>query len=142
MNAYKLYLLVLSTLLVTVLNACNRHESMISTQTGWYKQTLYLQAINNETTLTNYNIHMIINNNHISGFSGCNHFQGLFKADEQGIVSIGPLSSTRKFCAPSMAMESRVLHALRQTNRITEENGLIHFYFGSQLLLTFKSRKN
>lgn len=48
-----------------------------------------------------------------SGYAGCNNYTGTFEASPDGMLSIGPLATTRMACAQSMELESAYLAALQ-----------------------------
>lgn len=64
----------------------------------------------------------------VSGFSGCNQFSGSYDS-ENGSLNFGPLASTRKMCQPDVnTVEQKILKALNETKRFSEENDAILFF--------------
>lgn len=73
----------------------------------------------------------------VSGFSGCNRFQGRYSVENEQL-KIGPLGSTRKACPQIMGFEARVLKVFRNTNRYQIHNGKLELYLDGQPLAVFK----
>ena len=63
----------------------------------------------------------------VSGFTGCNMMSGTWSV-EQGVVRLGPMMATKRFCVgPEMDIEKRLLAALGEKSRVTHESGRLVF---------------
>lgn len=63
----------------------------------------------------------------VSGFTGCNMMSGTWTADG-GVVKLGPMAATKRFCVgPEMEIERKLLAALGEKARVTQERGRLVF---------------
>jgi heat shock protein HslJ len=63
----------------------------------------------------------------VSGFTGCNMLSGSWSA-EGGTVRLGPMITTKRMCVgPEMDIERRLLQALGEKARVTQEGGKLVF---------------
>lgn len=57
----------------------------------------------------------------VQGFTGCNMLSGAYKV-EGGVVKLGPMITTKRFCVgPEMEYERRLLAAMGEDSRVTRE---------------------
>ena len=58
----------------------------------------------------------------VSGFAGCNNYNGSFSASSDGTLSIGPLASTLMACPTGMELETAYLTALQSSQSFDFSN--------------------
>lgn len=73
----------------------------------------------------------------VSGFAGCNQFQGSFE-QERETLEFGPVASTRMYCEESADLETRYLAMLERTTRFTVAGNRLSLFSGDELLALFK----
>lgn len=74
----------------------------------------------------------------VTGFSGCNHFNGTYEIDGN-TIKIGPLASTRKFCQGiENTTESKMLLALNTVNSFKIEEGILTLKNDDTNVITLK----
>ncbi|SHI87681.1 META domain-containing protein [Mesonia phycicola] len=93
-----------------------------------------------ETSAEKYKPHFNLNveENRISGFSGCNNFSGSFTM-EDGNISFDKMVSTKKMCAEGMEFESQFLKSLEETEKFNYKGYTIQFLNeDDEVLMKFK----
>jgi len=93
-----------------------------------------------ETSAETYKPHFNLNveENRISGFSGCNNFSGSFTM-ENGKISFDKMASTKKMCAEGMEFESEFLKSLEETEKFKYRGNIIQFTNkDGKVLMNFK----
>jgi heat shock protein HslJ len=61
--------------------------------------------------------------NRISGKSACNQYSGSFENPEVNQVQIGPLMSTKMYCAQLDSIERDYMNHLNKVTQVTVDNG-------------------
>lgn len=74
----------------------------------------------------------------ISGAGACNRITGEF-SEEQGVLRIGPLATTRMSC-PDLAREREFTAAVEATNRYEMDGPMLLFFSGDELQAVFQAR--
>jgi len=75
----------------------------------------------------------------VTGFSGCNYFNGGYRLTGHNLT-FGAIASTKRACLeePIQSVEMKFYEALGQTTRYHLAADELHFYAGDRLLLTFR----
>lgn len=76
-------------------------------------------------------------NERISGFAGCNHFNGAFKLANGKIEVNGPLAITKKFCLDNG--ENAFIKLFTNADSYQHSNQLLFFFMDDDKVLTFRS---
>ena len=117
-----------------------KDPALIGTWT--YKGAMLATGAGKMPVISNTNdIKLTFNNDEtLSGFSGCNNFNGGYtlsgKTTEFGKgISIGPLASTMMYCADTADFETAYLNNLQQTQTYSIPNNtmMLRTSYGSQL---------
>ncbi len=93
------------------------------------------QAVNLENVFLEFNAE----EQRVTGFSGCNYFNGSYRLTGHDLT-FGAIASTKRACLqePIQSIEIKFYEALGQTTRYHLAEGALHFYAGDRLLLTFR----
>ena len=75
----------------------------------------------------------------VSGFTGCNQFQGSFWQDGESL-KFGPLASTRMFCEASADLETSFMAMLGNTTRFELTGNRLSFLAEDQVLARFRPK--
>jgi len=71
----------------------------------------------------------------VSGFSGCNRFTGNYVLNK-GLITIGPLASTRKLCQENAnKLEQELLKALANVEEITIKQNELHLLSNKKVII-------
>lgn len=81
-----------------------------------------LHTIKGQKPSMNAPITVVLKRGIISGSGGCNQYTGTYKLDENGVLSISELSSTKRMCNGLMGQESKFLEVLRSAVSIKMDN--------------------
>jgi heat shock protein HslJ len=73
----------------------------------------------------------------VSGFTGCNQFQGGFE-QERDTLKFGPLASTRMFCEASADLETNFMAMLGNTTRFKLTRDRLSFLAEDEVLARFR----
>jgi heat shock protein HslJ len=104
--------------------------------TSWRLVELNGQPVAGETALT---LAFAAAEPLVSGFGGCNQFNGPYTQNGASL-RIGPLLSTRRACVePALnEQETAYFRALESTNRYSIEGGQLVLYRGNEVLARFE----
>lgn len=115
----------LSLLLVVFAFSCNstktstKNSEMI--ESGKYEIT----KLNGKDVTDKYlSMNIDLNENRISGYSGCNNFSGSLKADAK-TLNASKVISTMRHCEDSQNIESKFLKGLAETNQYFFKNDVL-----------------
>jgi len=128
-------LIILSVLIS--LNACRNSKTMAAKETNLMtlNGTYHVKILNNnEVSSNNITINFNKEKNIISGFSGCNRFTGTYSL-ENGLLKVGPLSSTKMFCQDTHQIETEMQQALSNANDILIEDGILKLLSDKKIIL-------
>lgn len=116
------YILLLFTICSIASCCANKNNSKNSEIVKDYPKTFTINELYNNTLLEeNVTITLNYSDNTVSGYSGCNKYSGSF-TEENGIIKIGPLASTKKMCL-NISSETSLFKALANTEKINIDSG-------------------
>lgn len=122
-HSLKASLVLLATL---TLGACSTPNQTDITQSVWYFPV-------NQTKATL----QFVNDTKISGFTGCNAFQGSVKKDNDRYQFVNDLALTLKLCgAKENQIESKILDWLSKTDYFRVQGNELVFYDKAEHVLT------
>jgi len=129
-------------LIMLSLKSCGNTNAITSMQENTIQQ---LSGIYSVTTLSEHDtlaitpeINFDVNTNRVSGFSGCNRFNGSYTIDGNKIT-FGPIASTKMMCREEAnTIEQKMFNALSQVNSFTLKNNVLTLFKDKTVLLIAK----
>ncbi|MDU8884865.1 META domain-containing protein [Yeosuana sp. MJ-SS3] len=110
-------------------------ENTMQQLSGNYSVT---KLINNDTLMITPDINFDASDNRVSGFSGCNRFNGSYTIDGNNIT-FGPLASTKMMCREEAnTIEHNMFDTLSQVNSFSLQNNILTLFKDKDVLLTAK----
>jgi heat shock protein HslJ len=110
-------------------------ENTMQQLSGNYSVT---KLINNDTLMITPDINFDASANRVSGFSGCNRFNGSYTIDGNNIT-FGPLASTKMMCREEAnTIEHNMFDTLSQVNSFSLQNNVLTLFKDKDVLLTAK----
>lgn len=77
--------------------------------------------------------------NSLSGFGGCNRFNGTYLLESKRGIKLTGLISTRMYCPESINQEQMLLQALSTASSYKIKGRKLSLYAGTQLVATFEA---
>ena len=102
-------------------------EALLDISGAWQLTALTGQPISLNNTKKTVGLTIDLNNNKMSGFSGCNHFFSSIEINQQKIM-IGTIAATMMLCDKEMALEQQYLNALSTTSHYSAQQSQLVLY--------------
>ena len=130
---------IFSILLVVILSLKSCGEVSNSNNTEKLSGEFHIVSLGENSDLPdNLTINFHAETNKVSGFSGCNNFFGSFTLEE-GVLSLGPLGSTRKMCfSDANNIETETLKLLSKINGFSFKDHTLQLKTNDDILITAK----
>lgn len=81
-----------------------------------------------------YNLRLVFADNRITGFAGCNAFNGQY-SHKASVLKIEPLATTRKYCATSNYYETNLLKRLQSADRMEVNGQKLQLFINNNVVL-------